>query len=173
MSSLLCYNVENSTNKEKPLNELVCPNIWLVLYILSNVTVKCGLVTTTGKSTIHLTVGLVVKVDATWRCGCNCNVWGILQKYFTLLHGAWSHSVRQFITLMIYRCCNTGILKSNYSPAYQPIVVTSCWNKTCLTNLEPPTEGTYTNTTHLLLHHHLKYICFIKPYVDPTGKGYQ
>ena len=33
LSSLLFYNVENSTNKEKPLNEKVCPNFWLVLYI--------------------------------------------------------------------------------------------------------------------------------------------
>jgi hypothetical protein len=26
MSLLLLYNVENSTNKEQPLNEYVCPN---------------------------------------------------------------------------------------------------------------------------------------------------
>ena len=31
MSSLLFYNIENSQNKEKPLNESVCPKLWLVL----------------------------------------------------------------------------------------------------------------------------------------------
>ena len=33
MSSLLFYNVENILNKEKPLNEYVCPNFWPVVYI--------------------------------------------------------------------------------------------------------------------------------------------
>ena len=33
MSSLLFYNVEHSKNKEKPLNEEVCPNLWLVLCV--------------------------------------------------------------------------------------------------------------------------------------------
>ena len=33
MSSLLFYNVENSKNKEKPLNEWLFPNFWMVLYM--------------------------------------------------------------------------------------------------------------------------------------------
>ena len=33
MSSLLFYNVENIKHKEKPLNEQVCPNFWLEVYI--------------------------------------------------------------------------------------------------------------------------------------------
>ena len=33
ISSVSFYNVENSPNKEKPLNEQVCPNYWMVLYM--------------------------------------------------------------------------------------------------------------------------------------------
>ena len=36
MSSILICNVETILNKEKPLNEKVCPNFRLVLYVNSN-----------------------------------------------------------------------------------------------------------------------------------------
>ena len=36
MSSLLFYIVEPSKNKENPLNEKVCPNFWLVLYVFQS-----------------------------------------------------------------------------------------------------------------------------------------
>jgi hypothetical protein len=50
MSSLLSYNIEDRKNKEKPLNEWVCLNFWLVLYAIvitvmffltSNINIYC------------------------------------------------------------------------------------------------------------------------------------
>ena len=33
MPSVKIYNIDGNENKEKPLNEKVCPNFWLVVYI--------------------------------------------------------------------------------------------------------------------------------------------
>ena len=33
MSTVFIYNVKNYKNREKPLNEKVYPNFWLVLYV--------------------------------------------------------------------------------------------------------------------------------------------